>query len=94
MRRIIVLCLIVMSGLLYAACTKEAEEKRHASNANFDVELLFTVDGVRVYRFVDGRSHYFAVAGRDAATFSTWSESCGKNCTRQVSDEIQTVVAR
>lgn len=81
-------------GMLYGACAKEAQEHRPASNTSFDVELLFTVDGARVYRFYDGGGpHYFAVAGREsvagrsAMTFST--ESCGKNCTHEV--EIQTV---
>lgn len=80
------ICLLMMIGM-FSACLNKAQEHRQASNGNFDVQLLFTVDGVRVYRFLDGHAHYFAVAGRDATAFST--ESCGKNCTQEVA--IQTV---
>jgi hypothetical protein len=58
MKKLLV-CLLALS-----ACDKPSQEYRNSTNDNFQVELLFEVDGVRVYRFEDGgRSRYFASSG-------------------------------
>lgn len=69
--------LIVMLALvILAGCTKPAE-KAHQVNTNFKVETLFTHDGCTVYRFEDGRVHYFT----DCSGSTSTTASCGKGCT-------------
>lgn len=69
--------------LLCVSCAEPAQETRPSTNPHVPVELLFEVDGCRVYRFQDGgRDRYFAKCPASASTMST--ESCGKHCTRDV----------
>jgi hypothetical protein len=59
------LILIVAMGLLtgLASCLKNAQSMKTTSNREFQVELLFVHDGVRVYRFQDnGRYIYYTDA--------------------------------
>ncbi len=92
-RKLVVLCML---SILVAGCANDKPSTTSREVAKGSVDLLFTHDGVRVYRFGDGgRYHYYAVPyGGGASTFSTWSENCGKNCTTTLTDEIQTLVAR
>lgn len=74
--------LLVFAVILFAGCAKEAKETVKADNANFSVELLFEVDGCKMYRFYDnGRYRYFS----NCKGSTQWSESCGKNCTTDFS---------
>jgi len=60
------------------SCTKDAEFKVSSTNNNFEVEQLFTTNGITVYRFVDnGNYHYFT------KNETSQQISCGKNCTRE-----------
>jgi hypothetical protein len=82
-------------GLLLVACYSDPQEKQQSSNAGFTVDVLFDVEGCRVYRFGDGgRVHYFARCNGGTLTTGTRSEPCGKNCTRDVTDELPTVEVR
>lgn len=65
------------------------EARAAVSNASFNVERLFRVDGCNVYRFRDsGYPRYLTTCtGRIEHT-----ESCGKSCTRRV--EIETAGGR
>ena len=59
---------------------KSAQADTKTSNTNFDVELLFVNDGVKVYRFYDaGRYRYYT----DARGSVQWSEQSGKTTTTQ-----------
>lgn len=83
--------LAIVATVLMVGCANSKPNSMDKAKANETAGALFTVDGVTVYRFSDGgRYHYFAVrTGRaDTVAFSTWSESCGKNCTRTVSEEL------
>ena len=52
--------LIIFSFLLLVSCKNEALEKKQTTNDEFNVELLFEVDGCKVYRFQDAsRNRYF-----------------------------------
>ena len=89
--------LLLAISLLAAGCVANPVTREQTNNAEVAVDLLFEHEGVRVYRFTDGgRFHYYAVprAGVHAESFSTWSEPCGRRCTRTVTDEIQTVASR
>ncbi len=57
-------------------CMKEPISRIATNNDQFDVELLFTHDGCRVYRFKDTTYHYFARC--DGAATTTTSDTEGK----------------
>jgi hypothetical protein len=53
---------LALCGLLVAVaaigCRKDAQQKQATSNSNFELELLFERDGMKVYRFYDGNAVY------------------------------------
>ena len=53
-------------------------------------QLLSEADGCKVYRFVDNGTHYFTRCGEQVNTVRHYTESCGKNCTRNRTEEITT----
>lgn len=73
---------ILVLSLVLISCSKDAEETIKTSNKEINVELLFEVDGCRVYRFFDSSYRYFSNCARNSMT--QWDESCGKNCTRHI----------
>ena len=80
MKRLIILA----AAMLLAGCIKAPEEAQHDWR-DFAVEKLFTHDGCTVYRFLDGSYRYFTnCKGR-----TEWTESCGKNCSREQSVDGQ-----
>ena len=79
------LCLVVLSG-----CAKEPESVGNSTNKDIEVETLFRYEGCTMYRFVDGRSHYFARCENSTETISTNSRSCGKDCVQYYDENIVT----
>lgn len=72
------LSILVLTVL--AGCSKPAETSTQVGK-DFVVEKLFTYEGCTVYRFTDaGYSRYFT----NCSGSTSWSETCGKNCTRPV----------
>lgn len=60
----------------FSSCNEEAKEKVVTNNASFNVELLFEIDGCKVYRFMDvGRNRYFSTCQGSVS----WNESIGKS---------------
>jgi hypothetical protein len=53
-------------------------------------QLLSEADGCRVYKFVDDGTHYFTRCGEQVNTERHYTESCGKNCTRNRTESIAT----
>lgn len=84
--------LTVLAALLLTGCAKEPVSTARTDNGGINVELLFTHEGCRVYRFYDSRYHYFTDCR--GSVVSTWTENCGKNCTRTLEEEIATRVDR
>jgi hypothetical protein len=80
--------IITMAALaLLTSCGREAESISQSSNSNFTVELLFEVDGCKVYRFQDcNRYHYFTNCKGETATL----ERHGKN--NYLQSEITTAI--
>lgn len=67
------------------------------SNKDVKVELLFEIDGCKVYRFYDSANgslynsaKYFTKCAGSSSV--SWLESCGKNCVREV--EVQTAYVK
>ena len=55
--------------LLSLGCQKPAQETVIPSNQKYQLELLFEHEGIKVYRFYDGRTIYFT----DARGVTEWS---------------------
>lgn len=73
---------IILILIMLTACVTPGEKEVNSSNSDFKVELLFTVDGCKVYRFHDGgNSRYFSTC---KGSSTSWNESCGKNCSRSM----------
>lgn len=50
--------------IFLVSCGKNSQETKKTSNKDYDVELLFKVDGCSVYRFKDGDNYkYFTNKG-------------------------------
>ena len=80
MRKISMVIITLLSVFFLSSCEKVA-----TNNALFNVELLFEVDGCKVYRFQDGgRSRYFSTCQGSVS----WNENHGKN--NNVDMEIST----
>lgn len=61
--------------ILFTGCQKSAQETTTTSNTALKVELLFEHDGVKVYRFFDGRWIYYT----DARGAAEWTEQRPKS---------------
>jgi hypothetical protein len=84
------LLLIVMLFACSCKTINPIQSSPAQDNPNANVSLLFTHDGCKVYRFTDGRNHYFAKCEHNASTETNWTESCGKSCTQHRSSTIET----
>jgi Domain of unknown function (DUF4884) len=51
--------MLILGLFLGTSCKREAKEVAVTNNSSFQVELLFEVDGCKVYRFWDGGNRYF-----------------------------------
>ena len=76
---------------------RDTPEESAAKEAKKAAELLARqtphvireADGCKVYEFErGGRAHFFTRCPATTDTETTWSEFCGKNCTRQKSSNI------
>ncbi len=65
-----------------------AQKQLQTTNKDVEVELLFEIDGCKVYRFYDvkvgggAQAKYFTKCAGSSST--SWVEPCGKNCWREV----------
>ncbi len=57
---------LLFIALIFAGCQREAQKEVQSTNQNFSVELLFEVDGCKMYRFSDGGRYIY------------WSDCKGK----------------
>ena len=73
MKKIIVILVLI----LFVSCKKDSISKDVLGNG-FEVEFLFEKDGVKVYRFEDGDTHYFTTLGE---TITTRKRNNGKTVT-------------
>jgi hypothetical protein len=79
-----ILFLGLVSILFFSSCRKDGKETLKTDNLNYKVELLFEVDGCKVYRFMDGEFHYFTTCNGSVTHKS--NEKNSKDL------EIQTIV--
>ena len=62
--------LVLVLGLSMASCYNESISTSR-EGMNVEVDFMFEKDGVKVYRFYDGRYHYFTTNGETITTHST-----------------------
>lgn len=72
---ILLLSIVALNG-----CIESAKSVVETDNPGIKVEFLFEKDGCKVYRFKDGGYKYFTTCQGS----TSWTESCGKNCHKQV----------
>ena len=91
MKNKIFTCALVFSVLsVLSSCGVPivAQKVLQTSNKDVKVELLFEIDGCKVYRFYDSVNgsvqvpKYFTKCAGSSSV--SWFESCGKNCVREV----------
>jgi len=72
--------ILIIACLFLIGCDKTPLQTVQTNNPNISVSLLFEYDGVRVYRFEDGYTRYFArVVGEPTVkTMDTHYVSQGK----------------
>ena len=75
-----IITLSVIACLLFGCQSdKQPEEVKNSSNDSYKVEMLFEIDGVTVYRFLDnGRYIYFT--NRDGEAGYTYRQRSGGRC--------------
>lgn len=72
----------LIGAVLIVACERKALSRNQTANREFNVDFLFEYEGCRVHRFYD-YGHYLYFTNCKGQTH--WTESCGKNCRRNVS---------
>ena len=74
---------LIFCALGLSSCFRNITPQADLASSNPDakVQLLFEVDGCKVYRFFDrGNFRYFTNCKGGNSSVG-WIESCGKNCT-------------
>lgn len=87
-------CLAI--GTLATSCAQsdwfERKEKKRKELEVKEAQphIIREADGCKVYTFkANGRWHYFTKCGKDVTTESSYSVSCGKNCSKT---EVETII--
>ena len=62
MKKIFLAMWVTVTGITITGCHKDPQAMSTEGN-DIQVEFLFEKDGVKVYRFHDGRYHYFTTRG-------------------------------
>lgn len=86
-------CLVIAAGILgtgLSFISHFAEPSSETKAAMRVPQLMSEADGCKVYRFVDGSTHYFTRCGSQVETIKNYIESCGKACTRHRTESITT----
>jgi hypothetical protein len=73
MKHNILLGLLLIGSL--TGCYQPAQQITSSSNPNFNLELLFENEGVKVYRFMDGGNYIYYTDSRGK---TEWHVSSGK----------------
>lgn len=78
--------LLILISILSINCKGDSLQVVKTDNRSFDVELLFEIDGCKVYRFYDeGRSRYFTTCSGSVS----WNETHGKNNIHEIDVSTQ-----
>jgi hypothetical protein len=70
MKKIFLAMCVTVIGITLIGCHKDPQAMSTEGN-DIQVEFLFEKDGVKVYRFHDGRYHYFTTRGETMSTYKS-----------------------
>jgi hypothetical protein len=90
------LCLLTLVVIGIVSCNdsewykKDQAEKAEAAKRRATPHVIREADGCKVYAFETDREHYFTRCGSTVSTETNWSQSCGKSCSKKMSDTITT----
>ena len=71
----IILLLVLVSSLMLTACEKAGTPvQTNGAKHDFDVQLLFEVDGVKVYRFLDLVKYIYFTNANGKTSYVTGSK--------------------
>jgi len=75
---------------------QSGERARAATDAaNAKPHVIRSADGCKVYAFhAGGADHFFTRCENTTMTQRKWTEGCGKNCTKHLTEEITTENAK
>ena len=81
---------LILIALIFAGCGQESQPQKEVETTNetYQVELLFEVDGCKVYRFLDGGYYRYFTTCKGAVSWST-TEPSGKT-TKTTHHNIET----
>jgi len=80
--------LILSCVLLFSSCAKKGIDVSPSGQAdNYEVQKLFTIEGVTIYRFKDSGYHYFILNGKMINTVQSQSTKTGKTTTTTYWDD-------
>ena len=87
--------MLVVAVMMLVGCVDETQPMRveSSTNPNVPIALLLEHDGCKVYRFVDANRYRYLSKCTNASSSSVsseYTESCGKSCSRTVSDDMPT----
>ncbi len=88
---IALVAVLVMAAAIAASCESSPVSTASTNNPSVKVELLFEHDGVKVYRFMDGRYHYYAVPSNGGGATVSEDIKSGKTSSE---DELPTLERR
>lgn len=78
---------LIFTLVLLCSCESRVISESKTNNKNYNVELLFEFDGIKLYRFHDqGRYHYFTSNGQ-AISHQTRTQVIGKQIHHRSYDE-------
>jgi len=84
--------IVLIVSFLLLSCNKDPESISRTSNQNFNVEKLFEHEGCKIYRFSDGRDHYYSVCSEPSEIITEYNSSCGKSCITTNPDNVKTEI--
>lgn len=91
------LTLLVLLALMLTGCGerdprgKVSTEQQPKAEKDYEVTLLFEVDGVKVYKFYDDRWVYFTNANGTTKYEYTTTHKAGKHAVRRTTHRVQSI---
>lgn len=70
---------LLLSLLFCISCVKYGESVEYSGKDNYNVEYIFTVQNVKIYRFEDGGRHHYLAIGNGKVLNTLQSQSNGKS---------------
>jgi len=78
------LMIVCIALVFLAGCADPIPQDKQikTTNPQYQVDLLFKINGCDMYRFIDGQHIWFLMCPNNQPK-TVWQENCGKGCIRQ-----------